>query len=84
MTDLLTKLALVGAAAFTVAWLVLANRSRLVLAADRIAKTPRSAVAVFLFFVAIATVCAQKQGGTNAPPNGASPPQMAYQDCAIV
>ena len=73
----LTCICLVGAAAFTVAWLVLANRSRLVRAADRIAKTPRSAVAAFLFFVAIATVCAQKHGGTNAPPNGASPPQMA-------
>ena len=61
----LTCICLVGAAAFTVAWLVLANRSRLVRAADRIAKTPRSAVAAFLFFVAIATVCAQKGGNTN-------------------
>ena len=30
---------------------------------------------MFLAFAIVATLCAQKQGGTNAPPNGASPPQ---------
>ena len=62
---------LVGAAAFSVAWVLLANRRRLARTSDRIAKTPRSAIAVFLFFAAIATVCAQKSG-TNAPLRGAS------------
>ena len=65
--DLLTDICLVGAAATSVAWVVLINRGRLARAADRIAKTSRSAVAAFLFFAAIATVCAQKSG-TNEPP----------------
>ena len=60
--DLLTDICLVGAAAFTVAWLVLVSRGRLARALDRLAKTSRSAVAAFLFFAAIATVCAQKRG----------------------
>ena len=60
--DLLTDVCLVGAAATSVAWVVLINRGRLARAADRIAKTSRSAIAAFLFFAAIATVCAQKRG----------------------
>ena len=60
--DLLTDICLVGAAATSVAWVVLINRGRMARAADRIAKTSRSAVAAFLFFAAIATVCAQKRG----------------------
>ena len=65
--DLLTGICLVGAAATSVAWVLLINRGRMARAADRIAKTSRSAVAAFLFFAAIATVCAQKSG-TNEPP----------------
>ena len=63
----LADICLVGAAAFSVAWVMLINRGRMARAADRIAKTSRSAVAAFLFFAAIATVCAQKSG-TNEPP----------------
>ena len=62
---------LVGAAAFSVAWVLLANRRRLAQAAEFVSRLPRSSVAVFLFFAAIATVCAQKSG-TNAPLRGAS------------
>ena len=73
--DLLTDICLVGAAATSVAWVMLINRGRMARAADRIAKTSRSAVAAFLFFAAIATVCAQKSG-TNEPPRGASSPRV--------
>ena len=69
--DLLTDFALVGAAVLFAAWLLLVSRGRLAWAADRIAKTSRSAIAAFLFFVTVATVCAQKSG-TNEPPRGAS------------
>ena len=60
--DLLTDICLIGAAATSVAWVLLINRGRMARAADRIAKTSRSAIAAFLFFAAIATVCAQKRG----------------------
>ena len=69
--DLLTDICLVGASVFSVAWVVLVNRGRLAQAAEFVSRLPRSGVAVFLFFAAIATVCAQKSG-TNAPLRGAS------------
>ena len=69
--ELLADICLVSAAAFFVAWAMLVNRGRLAWAADRIAKTSHAAMAAFLFFAAIATVCAQKSG-TNAPLRGAS------------
>ena len=65
--DLLTDICLVGASVFSVAWVVLVNRGRLAQAAEFVSRLPRSGVAVFLFFAAIATVCAQKSG-TNEPP----------------
>ena len=71
MRDFLTEFALAGAAILFAAWLLLVSRRRLAWAADRIAKTSRSAIAVFLFFVTVATVCAQKSG-TNEPPRGVS------------
>ena len=43
--DLLTDICLVGAAATSVAWVMLINRGRMARAADRIAKTSRSAIA---------------------------------------
>ena len=73
--DLLTDICLVGAAATSVAWVLLINRGRMARVANRIAKTSRSAIAAFLFFAAIATVCAQKSG-TNEPPRGASSPRV--------
>ena len=60
--DLLTDICLVGAAVFSVAWVVLVNRGRLAQAAEFVSRIPRSSVAAFLFFAAIATVCAQKSG----------------------
>ena len=72
MTDILTRLCLVGAAALFAAWLALRYRGCLARATDALAKVSRARLAAFLFFVAVATVCAQKPGGTNNPPQGAS------------
>ena len=57
--EFLAGFCLVGAAVFSVAWVVLVNRGRLAQAAEFVSRIPRSGVAVFLFFAAIATVCAQ-------------------------
>ena len=76
MTDILTRLCLVGAAVLFAAWLVLRYRGCFARATDAIAKVSRARLAAFLAFVAIATVCAQKPGGTNEPPQGASPPML--------
>ena len=70
--DFLTKLCILGAAVLFAAWLVLKNRGRIACATDALAKVSRARLAAFLAFVAIATVCAQKPGGTNAPLRGAS------------
>ena len=72
MTNFLTKLCLVGAAVLFAAWFVLRYRGCFARATDALAKVSRARLAAFLFFVAIATVCAQKPGGTNEPPRGAS------------
>ena len=74
--DFLTKLCILGAAVLFAAWLVLKNRGRIARATDALAKVSRARLAAFLAFVAIATVCAQKPGGTNVPPQGASPPML--------
>ena len=58
------------------AWLVLVNRRRIARVSEFVSRIPRSSLSVFLAFALAATLCAQKQGGTNSPPNGASPPQM--------
>ena len=76
MADILTRLALAGAATLFAAWAVLANLRRIAAASDAIAKIPRSRLAAFLFFAAIATLSAQKGGNTNAPPQGAMPPRV--------
>ena len=60
--EFLTDICLVGAAVSSVAWVVLVNRGRLAQAAEFLSRIPRSSVAAFLFFAAIATVCAQKSG----------------------
>ena len=72
MRGFLTEFALFGAAALFAVWLALRYRGRIALAADALAKVSRARLAAFLFFVAVATVCAQKPGGTNAPLRGAS------------
>ena len=74
MMDFLTRFALVGAALMFAAWVVLANRRRIACAADALAKISRARIAAFFVFVAIATVCAQKPGGTNDPPQGIGNP----------
>ena len=76
MADILTRLALACASALLAAWAVLANLRRIAAASDALAKIPRSRLAVFLFFAAIATLSAQKGGNTNAPPQGAVPPRV--------
>ena len=75
MTDFMTRLALVGAAVSFAAWVFLVNKQRIARVPDFISRIPRSSLSVFLAFAIVATSVAQK-GGTNAPPNGASPPQM--------
>ena len=60
--DMLTGTCLAGAAVLFAAWVALLNRGRLARAADAIAKMSRPSIAAFLFFAAIATVCAQKSG----------------------
>ena len=75
MTDFMTRLALVGAAVSFAAWVFLVNRWWIARVPEFISRIPRSSLSVFLAFAIVATGVAQK-GGTNAPPNGASPPQM--------
>ena len=75
--DLLTDVCLVGVAVFSIAWLMLISRGRVARTAEFVLRTPRSHLAAFLTFAIVATLCAQKPGGTNSPPNGVSPPQMA-------
>ena len=60
--DLLTDICLVGAAVFSVAWVVLVNRGRLAQAVEFVSRIPRSGVAAFLFFAAIATVSPRSAG----------------------
>ena len=71
----MTRLALVGAAVSFAAWVFLVNKGRIARVPEFISRIPRSSLSVFLAFAIVATSVAQK-GGTNAPPNGASPPQM--------
>ena len=74
--DFLTMFALACAAASFALYLAIAYARHLARISDAIAKIPRARLAVFLAFAIVATLSAQKQGGTNAPPNGASPPQV--------
>ena len=70
--DFLTKLCLTGAAVLFAAWLVLKNRGRIARAADKLSAISFRRVVLFLAFVAVAAI----YGGTNAPPQGASPPML--------
>ena len=60
--DLLTDICLVGAAASFAAYLALRYAQRIARASDWLVRVPRSRLAAFLAFAAIATVCAQKRG----------------------
>ena len=75
MADILTKVALVGAAFFFALYLALRCARQIADIADALAKIHRAHLAVFLAFTLVATLCAQK-GATNSPPQGAAPPQM--------
>jgi hypothetical protein len=77
MRDLLTDICLVGAAVSFAAYLALRHARRIACVSDWLVRVHRSHLAAFLAFAIVATLCAQKQGGTNAPPNGASPQSMA-------
>ena len=68
--DLLTGICLVGAAVSFAVCLVAANLLRIARVSEFVSRIPRSSLSVFLAAVLIATVCAQKPDGTNAPPNG--------------
>ena len=68
--DLLTDICLVGAAASFAAYLALRYAQRIARASDWLVRVPRSRLAAFLLFAAVATVCAQKGGNTNEPPSG--------------
>ena len=69
MADMLTKLALFGAAISFTLYFVLRHARHLVRVLNALVKAPRSHLAAFLFFACVATGVAQK-GGTNAPPSG--------------
>lgn len=75
MIDIWTKVVLVGAAGSFAAYLVLRHARQIARASNWLVRIPRSRLAVFLAFAFVATLCAQKSG-TNAPPQGAAPPQM--------
>ena len=60
--ELLTDICLVGAAASFAAYLALRYAQRIARASDWLVRVPRSRLAAFLAFAAIATVCAQKSG----------------------
>ena len=77
MADFLTRLCIFGAAVSFALYVALRYTRQIADFADALAKIRRAHLAAFLAFAIVATLCAQKQGGTNAPPNGASPPQMA-------
>ena len=79
VVDIFMRFALVGAASLFTLWLALVCRVRLARMADTLSKIPRAHVMVFLGFVAIATVCAQKPAGTNAPPQGVSHTDVVQQ-----
>ena len=76
MIEIWTRAVLVGAAAAFALYLAIAYARHIARVSDALAKIPRAHLAAFLAFALVATLCAQKPGGTNAPPNGASPPQM--------
>ena len=73
--DFLTRFALSSAAVLFAAWVVLANRRQIARFHEFVSRIPRSSLSVFLVFAIVATLCAQKPGGTNEPPQGASPPR---------
>ena len=75
MSDFLTGLCILGAAASLALCLALKHARRLALVSEYVSRIPRPRLAAFLAFALVATLCAQKQGGTNAPPQGASPQQ---------
>ena len=70
--DIFTAYALAGAALAFAFLLALFGIRCFAIVANALARLPRSRLAAFLFFAAVATLCAQKQGGTNSPPDGAS------------
>ena len=62
MRDLLTDICLVGAAVSFAAYLALRHARRIARVSDWLVRVPRSHLAAFALFAAIATVCAQKRG----------------------
>ena len=85
MADVLTRPALAGAIVSFAVWLILASPRRFARASGCLAHVPRARLVAFLAFAAIATVCAQKPGGTNAPPRSAPglPPDVSAKIAAV-
>ena len=82
----MTRLALIGAAVSFAAWAVAVAKLKMENGKWKMKDRPQFSIlhfkfsihaAVFAFFAGVAVQYAgAKHGGTNAPPNGASPPQM--------
>ena len=73
--DFLTRFALAGAAVMFSAWLAITGGRWLTRAMAAI----RPYLAAFVIFTFIAMNYAQKPGGTNDPPQGASPPMGSLE-----
>ena len=65
MADFLTRLCILGAAVSFAAWVFLVNWRRIAQFHEFVSRIPPSQLAAFLAFVLVATVVAQKRGGTN-------------------
>ena len=60
--------------------LALLGRRFFALLSDAFSRMSRPRLAAFLFFAAVATLCAQKQGTTNSPPDGVQSSLPSRQD----
>ena len=82
MIDIWTKAVLAGAAASFAAYLAMRHARRIACASDWLVRVPRSRLAAFLLFAAVATVCAQKGGNTNEPTRRVTAPQTVTAEDA--
>ena len=83
MIDIWTKAVLAGAATSFAAYLAIRHARRIACVSDWLVRIPRSRLAAFLLFAAVATVCAQKGGNTNEPPRGASAPRIVETGATV-
>ena len=69
MRDVFTWFALGGAAVSLALYFGLKHARRLALVSEFVSRIPRPRLAAFLAFALVATLCAQKQGGTYPTQN---------------